>query len=285
MATTLMTLLTQPPADAGQEYGSDQVRPKTVETKLDGGDSVSGASRDKPLNHYASLHDVEVDSRPVSAVLSPSAVSKASTSDAGALPPTRVFDGLIKKDDGTYRAVYLRNPLQVLSAGQKAFDDTINGGGSGITVIDGKKVRITDVKPVDAPSGVAAQGDKAVALNPRTVRLSQTSVKDAAEIIDSMRANGWAGLPIDVVRMPDGGLTTIDNTRVVASGHAGIDLQAVIHPFDEPLPDQTQIDRFTTRKGVPSTWGDAISLRIGKQAAAYRNRYPMGSPWTGWDGN
>ncbi|MEV0638653.1 RHS repeat-associated core domain-containing protein [Streptomyces sp. NPDC050619] len=137
-----------------------------------------------------------------------------------------------------------------------------------------------------AAKGVPDQGgDGSVALNPRTVRLSQNSVKGAAEIIDSMRANGWAGSPIDVVRMRDGGLTTIDNTRVVASGHAGIDLRAVIHPFDEPLPDQMQIDRFTTPKGVPSTWGDAVGLRIGKQAAAYRNRYPMGSPWTGWDGN
>ena len=110
-------------------------------------------------------------------------------------------------------------------------------------------------------------------------------MKGAAEIIESMKANGWAGSPIDVVQMADGGLTTIDNTRVVASGHAGIDLQAVVHQFDEPLRDQMQIDRFTTPKGVPSTWGDAISLRIGKQAAAYRNTYPMGSPWTGWDGN
>lgn len=139
---------------------------------------------------------------------------------------------------------------------------------------------------VGTGAALAVRGGKeVVTLNPRTVRLSQNSVKGAAEIIDSMRANGWAGSPIDVVRMPDGGLTTIDNTRVVASRHAGIDLRAVVHPFDESLPDQMQIDRFTTPKGVPSTWGDAISLRIGKQAATYRNTYPMGSPWTGWDGN
>lgn len=100
-----------------------------------------------------------------------------------------------------------------------------------------------------------------------------------------MRVSGWAGDPIHVVQMPDGGFTTMDNTRVVAAGHAGIDVQAVIHPFDEPLPDAEQIERFSTRKGVPSTWGDAVSLRIGKQAGPYRRTYPMGSPWTGWDGN
>ncbi len=85
--------------------------------------------------------------------------------------------------------------------------------------------------------------------------------------------------------MPDCRLTTVDNTRVVAAGNAGIDVQAIVHPFDELLPDQGQIDRFTTPKGVPDAWGDAITLRIGKQSAGYRNRWPMGSPYTGWDGN
>jgi len=110
-------------------------------------------------------------------------------------------------------------------------------------------------------------------------------VNGAADIVDSMRANGWAGPPIDVVRMPDGGLTAIDNTRVVASRHAGIDLRAVIHSFDEPLHDPNLTNRFATPKGLPTTWGEAISLRIGEQAAAYRNKYPMGSALTSWDGN
>lgn len=54
-------------------------------------------------------------------------------------------------------------------------------------------------------------------LVPTGVRLSQSSVNGAAKIIESMRANGWVGDPIDVVRMPDSGLTAIDNTRVVAA--------------------------------------------------------------------
>lgn len=133
---------------------------------------------------------------------------------------------------------------------------------------------------------VAVQGDGgAVTLNPRSVRLSQTSVNDAAEIIDSMRANGWAGDPIDAVRMPDGGLTTVDNTRVVAAGHAGIDVQVNSHEFDEEITDPMRIFTLTTKRGVPSTWGDGVSLRIGNQAGAYRRAYPMGSPWTGWSGN
>jgi hypothetical protein len=43
----------------------------------------------------------------------------------------------------------------------------------------------------------------------------------------------------------------MDNTRVLAAGYAGIDVQAVVHPFDGPLPDAEQIERFSTRKGVP----------------------------------
>ena len=53
-----------------------------------------------------------------------------------------------------------------------------------------------------------------------TVRFSQGSVNGAAEIEASMRANGWVGDAIDVVRMPDGGLTSLDNTRLLAANGA-----------------------------------------------------------------
>lgn len=99
-----------------------------------------------------------------------------------------------------------------------------------------------------------------------------------------MRANGWLGDPIDVVRMPDGGLTTLDNTRVLAAHRAGIDVQASIRGSDEALPD-AMVGRFTTAKGgAPSTWGDAVMNRIGGQNSIYRNAYPNGSPFTGWRG-
>ncbi|GFN30052.1 hypothetical protein [Paenibacillus xylaniclasticus] len=42
-----------------------------------------------------------------------------------------------------------------------------------------------------------------------------------------MKANGWQGSPIDVVKMPDGKLTTVDNTRVLAARNAGINVEAV----------------------------------------------------------
>lgn len=46
-----------------------------------------------------------------------------------------------------------------------------------------------------------------------------------------MKQNGWKGNPIDVVKMPDGVYTTIDNTRVVSAREAGIDVQAIVHNY------------------------------------------------------
>ncbi|WP_077605997.1 RHS repeat domain-containing protein [Salinivibrio sp. ML290] len=117
-------------------------------------------------------------------------------------------------------------------------------------------------------------------LDPNSVRFSQNSVNGAGGLTESMNTNGWKGDPIDVVKMDDGGLTTIDNTRVLAASRAKVNVQAKIHGFNEPLPED-MIERFTTKKGVPSTWGEAIKLRIGKQSAGFRNKYPNGSPFIG----
>jgi len=84
--------------------------------------------------------------------------------------------------------------------------------------------------------------------------------------------------------MTDGKLTTIDNTRVLAARYAGIDVQAKVHAYDELLP-YNLVERFTTPKGIPKTWGEAVSLRIGKQNSRYRSLYPQGSNIIGWSGN
>ena len=112
-------------------------------------------------------------------------------------------------------------------------------------------------------------------VNPNSIRFSQSSVSGADNITQSMKANGWAGDPIDVVRISDGGLTTLDNTRVLASSRANINVQANIRNASDALPANL-VERFTTKKGVPSTWGDAVNLRIGKQNAGFRNTHPNG---------
>ena len=89
----------------------------------------------------------------------------------------------------------------------------------------------------------------------------------------------WSGDPIDVVRMPDGTLITVDNTRLYAAQQTGTDVQAVVHDYNEPLPEEF-VERFTTtRGGIPITWGDAVENRIGNQNSYFRNIFPQGSPY------
>lgn len=127
---------------------------------------------------------------------------------------------------------------------------------------------------------VGKAADAIYEISPKLVRFSQRTVNDVAAVAKSMRRRGWRGAPIDVVEMADGGFTAVDNTRVLAAHRAGIDVHAVIHGADELLPAES-VGRFTTKAGVPRTWGDAIRLRIQNQGAAYRKRYPSGSPITG----
>jgi len=122
-------------------------------------------------------------------------------------------------------------------------------------------------------------------LSPHAIRFSQSSVNGAAAIEASMRADGWVGDAIDVVRMSDGGLTSVDNTRLLAAKRSDIDVDAHVHTFDDALPAEFA-ERFVSRKGdVPTNWGEAVTNRIDSQNAGFRNAHPQGSPITGWSGN
>jgi hypothetical protein len=112
------------------------------------------------------------------------------------------------------------------------------------------------------------------------IRFSQRSVgRDWSEIAASMRESGWQGSAVDVVQMPDGLLTSVDNTRLLAARMTGTDVLANIRNFSDPIGDMA--GRFSNRFGVPETWGDAVSFRIMNQGAIFRDAYPMGSPFTG----
>ncbi|SDR87454.1 DUF6531 domain-containing protein [Microlunatus soli] len=147
--------------------------------------------------------------------------------------------------------------------------------GHGLAAVGGKVLQ--KVRPKPSP-GTSIPSD--------SVRFSQNKAgAGVAEIRDSMRANGWKGDPIDVVKMQDGGLTSLDNRRLLAAKMAGIDVKANVHGFDDLIPGE-HAGRFPSRKGViPETWGEAASNRIGNQSAGYRNAWPNGSPWTGYEGN
>lgn len=121
-----------------------------------------------------------------------------------------------------------------------------------------------------------------VNINPRDVGFSQNSVsfykKDPdtgetlytyREIVESMNSEGWNGDPIDVVVMKDGVGTSIDNTRVLAAREAGIDVKAHIRAYDEPLTDDEML-RFTRESlPIPTTWGEAVEIRLRGQTGQY----------------
>lgn len=50
-----------------------------------------------------------------------------------------------------------------------------------------------------------------------------------------MRAKGWKGDPVDMVKMPDGELMSMDNTRIAAAIEAGIEVKATVRGFDDTL--------------------------------------------------
>lgn len=60
------------------------------------------------------------------------------------------------------------------------------------------------------------------------IRYSQSSVNGSNDIIQSMRESGWKGEPIDVVEMPDGIYTTIDNKE---SKFGGVDKMSLEEQF------------------------------------------------------
>jgi len=94
-----------------------------------------------------------------------------------------------------------------------------------------------------------------------------------------MKAEGWVGDPIDIVRMPDGQLTTIDNTRVLAAREIGVELKARIWESTQSLPE-SMLDRFKNplTGSYASTWSEAVEARILKQPEPFiTNHFPYGN--------
>lgn len=120
-------------------------------------------------------------------------------------------------------------------------------------------------------------------ISPSAIKFSQSSVNDLKILMDSMQKSGWKWTksPIDIVRMQDGSLVTLDNTRVLAAHEVGINVRAIIRNANDPLP-KNLIKRFKTKKdGDPQTWGEAIKFRINNQNKAFKVIHPSGSKFTG----
>jgi len=98
------------------------------------------------------------------------------------------------------------------------------------------------------------------------------------DMIESMRSDGWKGEPVDAVRMPDGGISSVDNTRVLAAREANIPLEANVHEPTDLLTDH-ELERFDPTKGdAVETWGDVALNRIqGQRPRVWRESNPFGS--------
>lgn len=122
-------------------------------------------------------------------------------------------------------------------------------------------------------------------ISPYSIRFSQQSVSFSKidrstnqyytydDLKSSMSSFGWKGMYIDVVRMPDGKLTSMDNTRLASARETLTSVRVKIHEYNEAIPQKILQDR-----GWRSNyWGDAIIERINNQSKSFKIENPQGS--------
>ena len=144
---------------------------------------------------------------------------------------------------------------------------------------------------IGGQSPIGAHSIEAVWLDSAGIRQSQKSISYAKSVgynLDDI-SRGFIENPadprlsIDAVRMKDGLLTSMDNSRpAVLNATGGGKIQVRVRAFDDPLL-ASEMDRFTALRGgearVPSTWGEAVDARIWKQGDQFMSLYPNGSPF------
>ncbi|WP_308420891.1 VENN motif pre-toxin domain-containing protein, partial [Hafnia psychrotolerans] len=144
---------------------------------------------------------------------------------------------------------------------------------------------IYGMKGVKEPTTVKPAGN-ASSFDANDIRFSQNTVSynktdrgtgvkyTYNDLVSSMKKDGWKGDPVDVIKMPDGKMTSMDNTRISAAREAGIKVEANVRSFDDPLPkDMMDSGRF----GSAKTWGEAITGRINNQSSSFSKNNPNGS--------
>lgn len=74
------------------------------------------------------------------------------------------------------------------------------------------------------------------------------------------------------------GVTSLDNTRLLAARETNTTLQVVVHHPDDFL-SRGEIKRFTPAGSSlrPQTWGDALDLRILRQRDPWSATNPYGT--------
>lgn len=115
---------------------------------------------------------------------------------------------------------------------------------------------------------------KTISIDPTRLSFSQATVSHQKggkaynynSMVDSMKREGWNGDLVDIVIMPNDTVTSMDNTRILAAREANIDLKAKVRDFNTPLT-KAESERFKVNGKTPNTWGEAIKLRVEKQAS------------------
>ena len=113
-----------------------------------------------------------------------------------------------------------------------------------------------------------------------TVQLFSAGLFATTTVVSAKGLKGDVGEYRKVLGSKSGSKTSINPDKIRYSqssvnGSSDIIQSMKKNGYNDPLPSE-YIERFTTKKGVPETWGEAIELRVGKQKASFRNGNPYG---------
>ena len=125
--------------------------------------------------------------------------------------------------------------------------------------------QLADQVVPEMASRYATHGVHVTHIDPAELHFSQTTAggNGGAAFHRADLANGWTHQPpVDVVRMSDGRMVTIDNTRPAVARELGIsEIPVRVHDTFDPLPSD-MADRFGKKS---ETWGDAVQFRASGQ--------------------
>jgi hypothetical protein len=156
------------------------------------------------------------------------------------------------------------------------------------TVDNLEMLRKQGIVELDADWGIkSVVSGREMFIKPSPVRFTQEWVSyTSSDKVNTLDTTGRTAriapeqLPaMDVVVMPDGRLTSLDNRRLTAAQlYNAESVKVVIHDSNDMLPNADTVKRFTWDGNKPTTWSEAAAVRIFKQGADFRESFRQGSP-------
>jgi hypothetical protein len=128
-------------------------------------------------------------------------------------------------------------------------------------------------------SKLAVASRFATFISPKLIRFTQKTMNGPKfdKLVQSMKAKGWQGDAIDVVKMKDDLYTSLDNKRLAAAQDAGIEAKVNVHNYDDVFPEARAKQFEKQYKVKPKTYGEAAKLRIDDQSGGFGKKSPNGS--------